>query len=159
MRRRDHPAARSFHGGGAPRPEWLDESTRSRARALLADLAFARSVNARREALGVAGHDVSDAEFLVKQVLAWKGTFTLALDVHPWATFQVRIDGRAIPRDASRQEDATPARISGLPVGGLVLDVSRSGASGSVTVPEDRLRPGAVLRVWGTVQDLHVAID
>ncbi len=152
-------AARSLHGGTGSRPEWLDESTRSRARLLLADLTFARSVNARREALGVSEHDVTEAEALLKQLLAWKGTFTLAVDVHPWATFRLRIGERAIARDASRQEDATPARIGGLPVGSVVLELSRGGASGSVTVPEERLRHGSVLRVWGTLQDLHVAID
>jgi hypothetical protein len=50
-------------------------------------------------------------------------------------------------------------RIAGLPVGSVLLDFSRGSAAGSVTVPEARLRDGALLRIWGTLEDLHVAID
>ncbi len=144
---------------GKPRREWLAEPVRERARALLGDVELAEEVNRRAALLDVRPADLSMVTGTARAVLAYRGTFTLAANVHPWAEVRLRIGGKDFTGDASRQENVTPVRYADLPVGDVVLEFSSGGSTKTVEVPGTELRDGAVLRVWGTWDRIEKAVE
>jgi len=144
---------------GRPRRDWLEEDVRARARALLADLELAGEVNRRSALLDVHPADLSKAAEAARAVLDWRGTFTLAVNIHPWAEVRVLVGGRDFSGDAARQENLTPARRADLPVGPVRLEFAREGATKILEVPGAELRDGAVLRVWGTFDRLERQVE
>jgi serine/threonine protein kinase len=151
--------ASSLYGSGKPQKAWLTEPVRRRARALLADFEFAAAVNRHHKALGLSERDLAGPTASLRAVLAWKGHFTLAANVHPWASVRVRIDGKDYSGDASRQEDVTPVRYAELPVGGVRLEFVRGAETRTVEVGASELRDGSVLRVWGPWEKLERSIE
>lgn len=142
-----------------PPKERLSREVRERAEGLLRDLGLAEAVNRRAKLLGVNPVDLSKAGEEARAVLAWRGTFSLAVNLHPWAEVRVRVGDRDFTGDASRQENVTPLRMADLPVGAVRLDFSRDGAAKTVEVPASELRDGAVLRVWGTWDRIERAVE
>ncbi len=145
--------------GARPPKERLSPAVRARAEALLKDLELAEAVNRRAALLDVRPADLSKAAGAARAVLAWRGTFALAADAHPWAEVRVRVGGRDFAGDAARQENVTPLRVADLPVGPVRLEFVRDGAARTLEVPESALKDGAVLRVWGTREKLEWAVE
>jgi hypothetical protein len=151
--------AGTLHGGGTPKREWLGAAARTRAEQLQKDLSFAERAYRERAALDLAETDLATPLGQLKELLAWKGTFSLAADVRPWASVRVWAGGKELTRDASRQENLTPLLQSDLPVSELRLELAREGAKAELAVPAAKLRDGAVLRVWGTLDKLEHVIE
>jgi serine/threonine protein kinase len=151
--------ADSLHGGGAPRREWLAAETRARAEKLKADLEFAGRAWLERSVLDLPETDLARPLGRVKELLDWKGTFSLAADVRPWASVRVWAGGKELTRDVSRQENLTPLLQSGLPVAELRIELARGAAKSELLVPAAKLRDGSVLRVWGTIEKLEHVIE
>jgi serine/threonine protein kinase len=143
----------AMHGGGKPKAEWLDAGVRGRAEQLQKELAFAERAWKEGETLGLTAVDLARPQEQLKAILAWRGTFEVVADVKPWATVKLSSGGREIALDAERQENVTPLRIEGVPVGAVRIELSNASGTASVDVKADELRPGAVLRVWGRMPD------
>jgi serine/threonine protein kinase len=139
--------------------ERLSKEVRDRAEGLLRDLGLAEAVNRHAKLLGVNPVDLSKAAAEAQAVLAWRGTFSLAVNLHPWAEVRVRVGEKDFTGDASRQENVTPLRMADLPVGAVRLDFAREGSVKTVEVPAAELRDGAVLRVWGTWDRIERAVE
>jgi hypothetical protein len=142
-----------------PPKERLAEAVRARAEALLKDLDLVEAVNQRAALLDVRPADLSKIAEEARAVLAWRGTFALVANLHPWAEVRVRVGDKDHTGDAARQENVTPIRVTDLPVGAVRLDFVRDGAVKTVEVPAAELRDGAVLRVWGTWDRIERAVE
>ena len=151
--------AGTIYGPGKPQKSWLAEGVRKRAQAILSDLELAAAVNRHHKALGLSERDLARSTSALRAVLAWKGHFALAANIHPWASVRVKIDGRDYSGDAVRQEDVTPVRYADLPVGAVHLEFARGSEKKSLEVAGTELRDGSVLRVWGTWDKLERAIE
>jgi serine/threonine protein kinase len=151
--------ASALYGTGKPSREWLSEEVRKRALQIQKDLELAQRVLAQAPTLGIPPVDLGRAEESLRAILSWRGSFTLVANIHPWAQVRVRVGPKDLSRESSQQEDMTPLRYEGLPVGALRLEFSGGPGARVVEVPESALRDGAVLRVWGTFDRIEQAID
>jgi serine/threonine protein kinase len=151
--------ARAIYGNGTPSRDWLSEEIRGRARALQKDLELADRVKARRDVLGLRDADLARSFETCRAILDWKGRFSLAANVRPWAAVRVRVGGKDLSRDASHQDDLTPLRYDDLPVGDVRLDFAHGGTVRTLEIPTASLKDGAVIRVWGSLDHLEHAIE
>ena len=150
--------ARSLYAEGQAKQEWLDPRVRQRAEALRQDLSLAEAVRSRRISLGLPDTELGPTQDRVRQILEWKGTFTLIVDIYPWARFRLLLGGKEVPRDAGRQEDFTPVRIPDLPVGTLRVELLGDQKRG-VNIPENELKHGAIVRIWGTIDHPVIQVE
>jgi serine/threonine protein kinase len=138
------------HGKG--RDAWLEKPARDKAQNVLQRLALADAVLRDADVLQLPKPDLADIGARMREILDWKGAFTLVADVRPWASVKIAIGGRPHALDPAAHDNVTPLHLAGLPVGDLKLEFARGGAAKSLDVPSASLRPGAVLRVWGTLE-------
>jgi serine/threonine protein kinase len=142
---------------GEPRDSWVTKETKVRAVAVK-DRAAEIDRFARDLELAADLHPLAEARTLLEPVIAWRGSWTLRINVRPFAEFRILQDGK------ERARDFTPSAVGRVEIGPAPAEIelfwpSEKNPQRRWKTSVGDLKPGETVVVSGSMDSSDLGVE